>query len=164
MQAFCAWKTAQDGQLVRYRVITEAEHQLIRSSRDRMDAYLLGDSNSAGAAAAGVVSVNAGGAVVPAKPAQGKAAGGKQAVNITVTVGGVGAAAAAAAGGRADNVDMVMMVSGQDAVKVCVEVWGLGFLVVHRSSRRCGCVLCFWLWGKSALAVRRTTVGSTGRL
>jgi hypothetical protein len=107
VQAFCAWKTAQDGQLVRYRVITEAEHQLIRNTRDRMDAYLLGDSAAAGAAAGAVCTI----------PDKGAAAGkvASKAVNITVTVGGAGAAAAAA---RADNVDMAMVVSGQDAVKV----------------------------------------------
>ncbi len=37
--AYCAWATERDGQLVRYRVITEAEHQLIRSGRDRSDAH-----------------------------------------------------------------------------------------------------------------------------
>jgi hypothetical protein len=122
VQAYCAWKTAQDGQLVRYRVITEAEHQLIRSNRDRMDAYLLGDSSSSNApAGAGAVGAAAG--VVSVKPAAGKA-GGKQAVNITVTVGGAGAGAAAGADGRAENVDMVMVVGGQDAVKVGVEGFG----------------------------------------
>lgn len=107
VQAFCAWKTAQDGQLVRYRVITEAEHQLIRNTRDRMDAYLLGDGAGAGAAAAAVSGAPDKGA------AAGKGAG--KAVNITVTVGGAGAAAAAV---RAENVDMAMVVGGQDAIKV----------------------------------------------
>jgi formylglycine-generating enzyme required for sulfatase activity len=45
--AYCAWATERDGQLVRYRVITEAEHQLIRSSKDRSDSHLQlrGDSS-----------------------------------------------------------------------------------------------------------------------
>lgn len=116
VQAYCAWKTAQDGQLVRYRVITEAEHQLIRNRRDRMDAYLLTANSTAGAApaAAGAVS----GAAVNGVPAgKGAAAvaskGANKAVNISVTVGGAAAAAV-----RAENVDMAMVVSGQDAVKV----------------------------------------------
>jgi hypothetical protein len=92
---------------VRYRVITEAEHQLIRNTSDRMDAYLLGGSAAAGAAAGAVNGVPDKGA------AAGKGAG--KAVNITVTIGGAAAAAAAV---RAENVDMAMVVSGQDAVKV----------------------------------------------
>jgi hypothetical protein len=116
-QAYCAWKTAQDGQLVRYRVITEAEHQLIRNTRDRSDAYLIG--SGAGAPTAAV----AGGVVVSGdKAAGGKAAG--KAINISVTIGGAGAAVAAP---RADNVDMVMKVSGQNAAKVgqvAVGGWG----------------------------------------
>jgi formylglycine-generating enzyme required for sulfatase activity len=108
VQAYCAWKTAQDGQLVRYRVITEAEHQLIRNARDRSDAYLIGSSVGAPTAAV------AGGVVVSGdKAAAGKAAG--KAINISVTIGGAGAAVAAP---RADNVDMVMQVSGKDAAKV----------------------------------------------
>jgi formylglycine-generating enzyme required for sulfatase activity len=45
--AYCAWATERDGQLVRYRPITEAEHQLIRSSQDRSDSHLQlrGDSS-----------------------------------------------------------------------------------------------------------------------
>lgn len=38
-RAYCAWKTEQEGQAVQYRVITEAEHMLIRSTRDRADAH-----------------------------------------------------------------------------------------------------------------------------
>lgn len=37
-KAFCAWRTEQDGSEVLYRLITEAEHNLIRSARDRVDA------------------------------------------------------------------------------------------------------------------------------
>lgn len=50
--AYCAWQTERDGQLVRYRPITEAEHQLIRSSKDRSDSHLQlrGDSSGDDAA------------------------------------------------------------------------------------------------------------------
>ena len=37
-KAFCSWKTEKDGSQVMYRIITEAEHMLIRSQRDRVDA------------------------------------------------------------------------------------------------------------------------------
>ncbi|KAJ9513718.1 hypothetical protein QJQ45_015472 [Haematococcus lacustris] len=36
-KAFCAWRTEQDASPVRYRVITEAEHQLLRNAPDRVD-------------------------------------------------------------------------------------------------------------------------------
>jgi len=93
---------------VRYRVITEAEHQLIRSRRDRADAYLLGGSTAAGAPAAGAAADGA--AAAADKPAKsGKA------VSISVTIGG---AAAVAADAGAENVDVVMAVSGENAAKV----------------------------------------------
>lgn len=38
-KAYCAWKAEQDGQLVRYRIVTEAEHMLLRNKADRADAY-----------------------------------------------------------------------------------------------------------------------------
>ncbi|KAG2489957.1 hypothetical protein HYH03_011587 [Edaphochlamys debaryana] len=38
-RAFAAWRTEQDGSAVRYRLITEAEHNLIRNTRDRVDAH-----------------------------------------------------------------------------------------------------------------------------
>lgn len=34
-RAFAAWRTEQDGAAVRYRLITEAEHNLIRNTNDR---------------------------------------------------------------------------------------------------------------------------------
>lgn len=34
-RAFAAWRTEQDGSAVRYRLITEAEHNLLRNTRDR---------------------------------------------------------------------------------------------------------------------------------
>lgn len=112
VQAYCAWKTAQDGQLIRYRVITEAEHQLIRNTRDRSDAYLL-DSNSNGAAAAPAAAGN-GVVVLSADKAAHKGSAAVKAVNISVSVGG----AAAAAAPSTQNVDIAMVVSGQDAAKV----------------------------------------------
>lgn len=39
--AFAAWATERDGQLVTYRLMTEAEHQLIRDPRERSDAHLV---------------------------------------------------------------------------------------------------------------------------
>lgn len=92
---------------MRYRVITEAEHQLIRSRRDRADAYLLGGSAAAGTPAAAAANGAAAGADKPAK--SGKA------VSISVSIGG---AAAVAADARAENVDVVMAVSGENAAKV----------------------------------------------
>lgn len=38
-KAFCAWRTEQDGSSVRYRITTEAEHMLLRSSADRPDGH-----------------------------------------------------------------------------------------------------------------------------
>lgn len=38
-KAFCAWRTELDGQAVRYRIITEGEHNLIRNTHDRVDAW-----------------------------------------------------------------------------------------------------------------------------
>lgn len=37
-KAYCAWKAEKDGSEVMYRIITEAEHMLIRNHRDRADA------------------------------------------------------------------------------------------------------------------------------
>ena len=105
-------------------MITEAEHQLIRNTRDRADAYLLGgsgaDGGSKAAAAAAAVTAAANGPVKPAAAAGGGVKGGvvgSKAVSISVSVGGV-AAAAGGADVRAENVDMAMVVSGEDAVKV----------------------------------------------
>lgn len=36
-RAFCAWRAEKDGSEVQYRIITEAEHNLLRSARDRVD-------------------------------------------------------------------------------------------------------------------------------
>jgi formylglycine-generating enzyme required for sulfatase activity len=120
LQAYCAWKTAQDGALVRYRVLTEAEHQLLRSTRDRSDAYLLGEGAAAGA---GTAPAAAPGAAVAALKAAGAAAAAKGAtiksVSISVTAVAAGAGAGSAAGAQGQpNVDMAMVVGGQDAVKV----------------------------------------------
>lgn len=99
--AYCAWKTAQDGQLVKYRLITEAEHNCIRNKRDRVDAVA---RHAASAAAAAV-------AAAPK--------GSKPVVTISAVAGGavVGAGGSLAAE-PAVNLDMVMVVSGCDAVKV----------------------------------------------
>lgn len=40
-QAYCAWLSEQDKSPVRYRVITEAEHMLLRSPKDRVDFHLM---------------------------------------------------------------------------------------------------------------------------
>jgi hypothetical protein len=107
--AYCAWKTAQDGQIIKYRLITEAEHNLIRNKRDRVDVHLT--SGGGAAAVNGVAAAAAGG--------KGKAAAGGVieigAVAAGVAANGVAAAAAAAA---ESNVDMAMVVSGCDAAKV----------------------------------------------
>jgi hypothetical protein len=111
---------------VRYRVLTEAEHQLLRSSRDRSDAYLLGEG--AGAAAAGAVPP---GAAVAALKAAGAAAAAKGAsiksVSISVTAGAAGAGAVAVQ--KPQNVDMAMVVGGQDAAKVA----GFNFQLAYGS-------------------------------
>ncbi|GFR49285.1 hypothetical protein Agub_g11294 [Astrephomene gubernaculifera] len=53
-RAFAAWRTEQDGSPVRYRLVTEAEHNLMRSTRDRVDAHLFaGPEEQAAAQAAG---------------------------------------------------------------------------------------------------------------
>ncbi|PNW80150.1 hypothetical protein CHLRE_08g380000v5 [Chlamydomonas reinhardtii] len=51
-RAFAAWRTEADGASVHYRLITEAEHNLLRNSRDRVDAHLHTKAGSAQAAAA----------------------------------------------------------------------------------------------------------------
>lgn len=38
-KAYCAWRTEQDGSSVRYRITTEAEHMLLRSSAERPDGH-----------------------------------------------------------------------------------------------------------------------------
>lgn len=140
LQAFCAWKAAQDGQLVRYRVITEAEHQLLRNRRDRTDAYLLDDhdsnsttnhtvitssSNSGSGSEVQAVVSGAAVAVVGSKGEQAAAQGKGISVSISVSSGG---AAAVNSASRAANVDMVMVVSGADAAKVreCSVAFGEG--------------------------------------
>eukprot|EP00878_Enallax_costatus_P014673 GHUV01015349.1.p1 GENE.GHUV01015349.1~~GHUV01015349.1.p1 ORF type:complete len:489 (+),score=154.15 GHUV01015349.1:211-1677(+) len=112
--AYCAWKTAQDGQLVKYRLITEAEHNCIRNKRDRVDAVARPAASTAAAAVAA--------APKGSKP--------------VITIGAVAAGAAVGAGGSpaadpAVNVDMAMVVSGCDAAKV--SVWG------HALSVLAGC-------------------------
>jgi hypothetical protein len=103
--AFCAWKTAQDNQVIKYRLITEAEHNLIRNKRDRVDVHVTAGSGAAAAAAA------------PAAGGKGKAAGGV--IEIGAVAAGVAVnGAAAAAPAVVANVDMAMEVSGCDAVKV----------------------------------------------
>jgi hypothetical protein len=104
--AYCAWKTAFDGQVIKYRLITEAEHNLIRNKRDRVDVHMTAGSGAAAAAAA------------PAASGKGKAAGG------VIEIGAVAAGVAvngAAAAAVVPNVDMVMEVSGCDAVKVSLN-------------------------------------------
>ncbi|PNH12258.1 hypothetical protein TSOC_000840 [Tetrabaena socialis] len=46
-RAFAAWRTEQDGAAVRYRLSTEAEHNLLRNDRDRVDAHLLAPADHA---------------------------------------------------------------------------------------------------------------------
>lgn len=99
--AYCAWKTAQDGQLVKYRLITEAEHNCIRNKRDRVDAVVRPPTSAAAAAVAAA----------------------EKGVKTVISIGVVAAGAAVGAGGSpaadpAVNVDMAMVVSGSDAVKV----------------------------------------------
>uniref|UniRef100_A0A383W2U2 Generic methyltransferase n=1 Tax=Tetradesmus obliquus TaxID=3088 RepID=A0A383W2U2_TETOB len=101
--AYCAWKTAQDSQVIKYRLITEAEHNLIRSKRDRVDVHLSSGSGAAAAAAG-----------APAAGGKGKAAA--AVIEIGAVAAGVAAAPAAAA--AASNVDMAMEVSGCNAAKV----------------------------------------------
>lgn len=101
--AYCAWKTAQDGQIVKYRLITEAEHNLIRNKRDRVDSYLL--DGTAAAAAAGAAGATTGGK-------------GKSGVVHITAVAAAAAPAVVAAPTAAPNVDMAMVVSGCDAAKV----------------------------------------------
>ncbi|GLC40818.1 hypothetical protein PLESTB_000019400 [Pleodorina starrii] len=50
-RAFAAWRTEQDGSPVRYRLISEAEHNLIRNTRDRVDAHLLAPADHPAAVA-----------------------------------------------------------------------------------------------------------------
>jgi hypothetical protein len=105
---FCAWKTAQDNQVIKYRLITEAEHNLIRNKRDRVDVHVMAGNGAAAAAAA-----------APAAGGKGKAAGGV--IEIGAVAAGMAvtnAATAPAAPAVVANLDMVMEVSGCDAVKV----------------------------------------------
>jgi hypothetical protein len=97
--AYCAWKTAQDSQIIKYRLITEAEHNLIRNKRDRV-AHLTAGSGAAAAAAPA------------AACGKGKAAGG------VIEIGAVAVSSAAAPAAVVANVDMVMEVSGCNAAKV----------------------------------------------
>jgi formylglycine-generating enzyme required for sulfatase activity len=90
--AYCAWATERDGQLVRYRVITEAEHQLIRSSQDRSDAHRVGH--------AAEDDVEGGGAGSPASSTPSSPCG----------------PATALVADAAINVDLSMQCSGSDAV------------------------------------------------
>jgi formylglycine-generating enzyme required for sulfatase activity len=124
-QAFCAWRTAQDGALVRFRVLTEAEHQFLRNARDRSDAYLLDGGSSDGRAANGHAANGHAG-----KAAAGK--GGAVAISVSASAGGAGA------GARADNVDMAMVVSGADAAQVRARREGRA--ACRRRCRSCVCV------------------------
>lgn len=64
-KAYCAWKTEAEGQSVLYRIITEAEHNLIRNTQDRVDAWRFVEP-AQGGPADGKGGVGAGGARAPA--------------------------------------------------------------------------------------------------
>lgn len=121
-QAYATWRTRQDGSLLAYRLITEAEHMCIRNGVDRADAPRLAVSKGGKAAAA------AGGAP-------------KQVINLTASAGSVAVSVNGhAVNGHAGvdpeldaevvNRDVAMAVSGVNAAKVA----GFNFQLAHGSA------------------------------
>ena len=117
--AFAAWRTQQDGSSVAYRLITEAEHQLIRNTGDRADA---------GAAAA--ISSKKTAAVAAEQDVKPGVAAGKKVFNMSaspaaaaapvvciqaVAVSAPPAAVTAELDAEVANRDMAMHVSGKQA-------------------------------------------------
>jgi hypothetical protein len=122
-QAFAAWRTVQDGQAVSYRLITEAEHNCIRSERDRVDAYMRGPASTTTTTTTTAAAAGTGAAAVTADAA--KAGSGEKGQVVVLNLTAVAAVAApATAITVTDNMDMAMVVSGADAEKVCLGMSG----------------------------------------